>query len=166
MDSPVNGIFKDSTINAYNNSGRSSSRSGEKLVYTKSLTYGKTVYVAIESEYSYSELKTALEAGIKYKFIGASIKMDQKTTEIFSKSTITIFTVSENSSSSYFTDALENLNTLFTVKYSDLAYGYPIYLQGRYVHDNSVYKVAIDNSESSSGRGYYDRGGRSSGGRS
>ncbi len=143
MDTPANGVFKDSILNANSGGGRSGGRGSrnENLIYTKSLTYGRAVYVAIESEYSYSEVKLALEAGIKFKFINANMGMDQKTTEVFSKSTITIFAVSENASSSYFMDALNNLNTLFTVKYSDLAYGYPIYLQGRYVHDNSAYEV-------------------------
>jgi hypothetical protein len=143
MDTPPasKGFFKDPASN------KKETFTDDNLpVYIRSLTYGKVVYVAIESEYSYSEVKQALETAIKYKFIGASMSMDQQVTKIFSKSSTTIFAISDNSSQSFFMDGLANLSNLFTVNYSSTAYGYPIYLQGRYVYDNSSYLPATTSS--------------------
>lgn len=146
MDTPA------STIGFFKNPELNKSKI-ENPVYIKSLTYGKIAYVAIESEYSYSEVKTALKKAMKYKFVDSSIKADKEITEIFSKSSITVFSISDNTSEFYFTDALSNLNSLFTINYSRLSYGYLIYFQGRYLLDNSAYYYRVPtNTPPTSGR--------------
>ncbi|WP_321518631.1 thiol-activated cytolysin family protein [uncultured Bacteroides sp.] len=150
MDTPPasKGFFKDPATNKKDNFS-----DVDLPVYIRSLTYGKVVYVAIESEYSYSEVKQALEAAIKYKFVSANISMDQQVTKIFSKSSTTIFAISDNSSQSFFMDGLANLSSLFTVNYTSTGYGYPIYMQGRYVYDNSSYLPATSSRGGNESRG-------------
>jgi len=135
MDTPPasKGFFKDTAINK-----KDKFSDADLPVYVRSLTYGKVVYVAIESEYPYSEVKQALGAAIKYKFESANMNQDQQVAKIFSKSSTTIFAISDNSSQSFFMNRLTDLSSFFIAN-NATTYGYPIYLQGRYVYDNSSY---------------------------
>ena len=95
--------------------------------------------MAIESEYSYSEVGQALKAAIKYKFKGVSMDTDKQVIKIVSKSTVTLFAIAGDTPSAFFVGGLSDLSSIFETNYSSIAYGYPIYLQGRYVYDNSAY---------------------------
>lgn len=136
MDAPAasKGFFKDSS---YNN--KLGFKEENLPVYIRSLTYGRVVYMAIESEYSYSEVGQALKAAIKYKFKGVSMDTDKQVIKIVSKSTVTLFAIADDTPSAFFVGGLSDLSSIFETNYSSIAYGYPIYLQGRYVYDNSTY---------------------------
>lgn len=143
MDTPPanKGFFKDTTINK-----KDKFSDADLPVYVRSLTYGKVVYIAIESEYPYSEVKQALDAAIKYKFESANMNKDQQVTKIFSKSSTTIFAISDNSSQSFFMNGLADLSSFFSANNTTITYGYPIYMEGRYVYDNSSYLQANNSS--------------------
>lgn len=51
MEVPANGFFKD----------KSKDSSSENPVYVRSISYGKIALLAIESEYSFEEVKKAVE---------------------------------------------------------------------------------------------------------
>lgn len=153
---PANtGFFQDATYNAATGWGERN-----PPVYVKSITYGKVAFVAIESEYSYSEVKKALEAGISYKFVSANINMDQKTKEIFSKSTITILAINDDMKDIAFSNSIEALNKTISLNYSPVSYGVPIYYQGRYVTDNRLFTPAYQREGSGRNNDGGRRGGR------
>lgn len=134
MDVPINGFFKD----------RNNDNSSINPVYVRSLTYGKIALLAIESEYSFEEVKKAIEAGIKFKIFSTGGNYTNKDVEILQKSTITIYVISDNTSGNvneYFS-SLDEIKNAFTVSYTDFAPGLPIICKGFYTKDNSVYKVA------------------------
>ena len=72
MEVPANGFFKD----------KSKDSSSENPVYVRSISYGKIALLAIESEYSFEEVKKAVEAGIKWKIFNAGGSFSAKDTEI------------------------------------------------------------------------------------
>lgn len=83
MDLPSSGFFKD----------RNNDYSSENPVFIRSISYGKIALLAIESEYSFEEVKKALEAGIKFKIFSAGGNYTSKDVEILQKSTITIYVI-------------------------------------------------------------------------
>lgn len=143
MDLPEeDGFFIDKTLNSSN-----SFADDDLPVYVKSLTYGKATFLAIESEYSFSEVKQAFETAAGYKFSSAEMKKDKEITEIFSKSSITILTINDRAEGGInFMDGIEKLNDLFTVQYSKVSYGYLVFCQSRYIHNNEAF-IPIRNSE-------------------
>lgn len=135
MDVPTNGFFKDQSMNS----------SPEYPVYVRSMTYGKIALLAIESEYSFEEVKKAVEAGIKFKFFSGGANYTAKDMEIIQKSTITILVISDDTSgevNQYF-DSLDALKGAFSTKYTELNYGMPILCTGYYAIDNKVFKANV-----------------------
>jgi hypothetical protein len=83
------------------------------------------------------------------------MKYEQKILEVFSKSKITVLTISENGKESYYMNAIENLGEIFKSGYTDKAYGKPIYTELCKTTDNSLFIPAGNRygRPSSSGRG-------------
>lgn len=135
MECPVNGFFKD----------RNNDYSSNNPIYIRSLSYGKIALLAIESEYSFEEVKNAVEAGIKFKILSTGGNYNNKHAEILQKSTITIYVISDNTSGNvggYFS-SLDEIKNAFTVSYSTSNPGLPIICKGCYTKDNSFYKVDV-----------------------
>ena len=135
MDVPTNGFFKDQSMNS----------SPEYPVYVRTMTYGKIALLAIESEYSFEEVKKAVEAGIKFKFFSGGANYTAKDMEIIQKSTITILVISDDTSgevNQYF-DSLDALKGAFSTKYTELNYGMPILCTGYYAIDNKIFKANV-----------------------
>ncbi len=150
MANPAKGFFQDATYNTLN------SRISKKdaSVYLKSLTYGKVAYVAIESEYSYDEVKLAVETSFKVGFVGGKANYDQKTLDIFSKSNITIYVISSDAGDAKFYDSAESIKTVFSVPYGIGSHGLPIYCQGRYIHNNDAFYLSdLEEKVLNTGRG-------------
>lgn len=113
MDIPANGIFTDDPKNS------------DKLVYTRRLTYGATGYFIIGSDMKYQDLKSALS---KPSF-SSGITNGQ----------IILITVDTPDQNGIIHRSFSDLNDFFMQPYSDGSYGYPIYCQGCYVSDNSIF---------------------------
>ncbi len=96
-------------------------------VYAKKVSYGRFVFVAIESEYSYSEVKKAIESTFNLWKISGGLKYDEKMTEIMSKSVVTLYSNGDNTSESFWGTSLDGLKSVFDVKYNQNFYGAPIY---------------------------------------
>lgn len=129
----------DNSIGIDGRNGRNGRKSPDILpVYIKSITYGKVAFIAIESEYSYNEVKQALQNIITYNLIDTRIEMDKRTKEILSKSTISILAIYDNAKAQLSND-IETLNEIMLLNYSSASYGVPIYYQGRYVYNNSAF---------------------------
>lgn len=96
-------------------------------VYAKKVSYGRFVFVAIESEYSYSEVKKAIESTFNMWNISAGAKYDEKTTEVMSKSVVTLYSNGDNTSESFWGTSLDGIKSVFEVKYNQNFYGTPIY---------------------------------------
>lgn len=135
MDIPPKGLFKNPDDNK-------TERASETNVYLRSITYGKVVYVAIESEYDYSDLKFALETKLKYSSASSNAGVIKWANEILQKSAVTIFTISDKATGSYFYDAADAIEKLFKIKYTSTSYGFPIFIQCKYVHNNSTFYLS------------------------
>lgn len=144
METPsLNGLFKDSSRNT----------SSDNPVYIRSITYGKIALLSVESEYSFEEVKQAVEAEIKYKILSAGGSYSSKSTEILQKSVITLYVISDNSegNTDQFFSSLDDIKKTFTLAYSESNIGLPIICKGCYTKDNSVFTMAT---YTANGRGY------------
>lgn len=112
----------------------------------RSLTYGKVVYMSIESSYSYENIKKAFQASFSIGFASAKIKANEEITRILNSSVVTIFVIDDNSQgySFYNFDKIGEINNLlFSNQFDDVSYEFPIFCEGRYVLDNKVFKPTI-----------------------
>ncbi|CAI9680093.1 MULTISPECIES: hemolysin [Elizabethkingia] len=132
--------------------------------YTKQITYGKYAYLAIESEYEYSRVKKAIEATFNAWKISGGGKYEEETIDILSKSVVTVLTTGDRSSEPFWGTSLDNLYSVFNVKYDSNFYGFPVYAQMRTVGTDEILKFMIDgpNSDSRGGNGF-DNGGSGTG---
>ena len=132
MDIPTNGFFKDKTNDI----------AAENPVYVYSITYGKVALLSVESEYSFEEVKTAVEAGINYKIFSASGNYSKKSQEIIAKSKITLFIISDDDPNGHIFYTIDNIKSAFNLSYSEYNPGYPVFCQGNYTKDNSAFYLS------------------------
>lgn len=152
MEPTNGGIFENPEFNSSKRSVRDSrNMTYGDHIYVKTLTYGKVAYVAIESEYSYSELKSAVSASVSIGSFGGGGSFSQKNIDIFNKSTVTAFMIGENSDTKFYTD-VKSLNAAFASKLNIESVGYPIYCQGRYVHNHKAFIPEKNISTGNTGR--------------
>lgn len=131
MDIPVDGFFKD----------RAKDTAPENPVYVYSMTYGKVAFMSVESEYSFEQVKTAVEAGIKFKIFSAGGGYSKSDMEILSKSRITLFIISDDDPNGHTFYTLDNITNAFSLSYSVYNPGYPVFCQGNYTKDNSAFHM-------------------------
>lgn len=134
MEVPARGFFKD----------KAHDLSSENPVYVRSISYGKIALLAIESEYSFEEVKKAVEAGIKWKILNTGGSFSSKDTEILQKSSITLYLISDDTSGqcNQFFNSLDDIKKAFQLNYSETNFGLPIFCKGYYTKDNSLFTVA------------------------
>lgn len=137
METPVNGFFKDKTKD----------QAAENPVFIRSMSYGKLALLAIESEYSFEEVKKAVEAGIKWKISGSG-SYSQRDTEILQRSTITLYILTDDSNGqvNQLFDSLESVLEAFKISYSEKSTGFPVTCVGQYTKDLSIFEVKGDSS--------------------
>lgn len=133
MALPEKGLFKDISKNT----------STENPVFVRSITYGKIALLSVESEYSFEEVKNAVEAGIKWKIFSAGGNYSSKDAEILQKSVITLYVISDNSdgNAEQFFSSLDDIKKTFTISYSEANIGLPIICKGCYTKDNSIFTM-------------------------
>lgn len=133
MELPANGLFKDKEKNT----------SIENPVFVRSISYGKIALLAIESEYSFEEVKKSVEAGIKWKILSAGASYSSKDIEILQKSTITLYVISDdtNGETDQFFTSLEDIKNAFKLSYSEYNFGLPILCKGYYTKDHSLFTI-------------------------
>ncbi|MCL1034670.1 hemolysin [Elizabethkingia anophelis] len=112
--------------------------SGEPY-FIKQMSYGKFAYLAIESEYSYSEVKRTIEATFDAWKISGKAEYSEEIKRVLSKSTVTVFSTGDSGVESYWGTSLDNLYSMFKVTYNSNFYGYPVYTQIRSVKDDKLY---------------------------
>lgn len=132
MDLPPKGFFKNKSYDTC----------ADNPVYIRSLTYGKVAVLTIESEYTFEEVKKAIEAGVKYNLISASTNFTAKDKEILQKATFTICVISDDSTVTQYFDSFDKIKEIFKISFSENNYGLPIYCKGYYTKDNSIFKVS------------------------
>ncbi len=137
METPTNGFFKDRTKDTLE----------ENPVYIRSISYGKIALLSVESEYSFEEVKSAIEAGIKWKIFSAGGSYSSKESEILQKSTITVHLISDDSKGAVNQnfDSLDEIKNAFQLSYSEANIGLPIFCKGYYTKDNSIFKLVTQN---------------------
>lgn len=123
IDTPVQGFFEDKEMNG----------NDENPVYIRSITYGKTAYFVIESSHSYKEVGEAVKSKLSLSNIA------DKGTEILKNSTITLFVVSDNLQTAKVYTSLQDLDKFLETPFNEHLYGYPIYCQGVYTKDNTIF---------------------------
>lgn len=123
MDTPIYGFFKDKNMNA----------SSENPVYIRSITYGKTAFFVIESLYSYKEVEGAVLSKLSLK------DSVDKGEDILKKSTITLFVVSDNLQTAKVFTSFQDFDRFLKSPFTEHLYGYPIYCQGVYTKDNTIF---------------------------
>lgn len=131
MDLPVNGLFKDKAQNT----------STKNPVFVRSLSYGKIALLAIESEYSFEEVKKAAEAGIKFNILSGEGNYTSKDREILQKATVTICVISDETKETQYFDSFDKIKDVFKISYSEYHYGLPILCKGYYTKDHSIFTV-------------------------
>lgn len=131
MDIPVDGFFKDPAKDTV----------PENPVYVYSMTYGKVAFISVESEYSFEQVKTAVEAGIKFKIFSGGASYSKSDMEILSKSRITLFIISDDDPNGHTFYTLDNIKNSFNLSYSVYNPGYPVFCQGNYTKDNSAFHM-------------------------
>lgn len=124
MDFAVKGFFKDKMNNNNLNNP----------VYIQSITYGKCAFFVIESRYSYKEIKDVVLS----RFSLAN-RVD-KEKEILNNSTITLFVVSNNFQIVKVKSSMEDLDMFLHEMFDEYSYGYPIYCQGAFTKDNTLFE--------------------------
>ncbi|WP_276879702.1 thiol-activated cytolysin family protein [Bacteroides heparinolyticus] len=131
METPVKGFFKEKIMD----------QAAENPVFIRSMSYGKLALLAIESEYSFEEVKKAVEAGIKWKISGSG-SYSQRDTEILQRSTITVYVVTDDKSiANQNLNSFEGILKAFKVSYSEKSMGFPVTCMGQYTKDLSIFKV-------------------------
>ncbi|WP_176589935.1 hemolysin [Elizabethkingia argenteiflava] len=141
--------------------------------YTKQVSYGKYAYLAIQSEYQYSKIKTAIEATFNIWKISGGGKYTKEATDILSKSVVTVLTTGDKSTEPFWGTSLENLYSIFNIKYDRNFYGFPVYAQMRTVAGDELYQIREEIPKSGSGDNGFENernrnggsGGGSGGGR-
>lgn len=141
MDVPAKGFFKD----------KSHDTDPQNPVYIRSLSYGKIAIMAIESEYTFEEVKKAIEAGVKFNLFSGGANFTAKDKEILQKSTCTICVISDESTITQYFDSFDKIKDIFKISYSENHYGLPIYCKGFYTKDNSIFKVTTGGSPAPGG---------------
>lgn len=121
-DIPVQRLFEDKEMN----------ESPENPVYIRSITYGKTAYFVIESPYSYKEVEEAVKSKL-------SLANTVKGAEILKKSTIILFVVADVRQTANVYTCFQVLDKFLETPFNEYSYGYPIYCQGRYTRDNTIF---------------------------
>lgn len=142
IDIPTNGFFKDKTKDT----------APENPVYVYSMTYGKVAFLSVESEYSFEQVKTAVEAGIKYKIFSAGGSFSKSDMEIISKSRITLFIIADDDPNGHTFYTLDNITNSFNLSYSLYNPGYPVFCQGNYTKDNSAFYLKASSTSTDGGR--------------
>lgn len=123
IDIPVDGFFKNKNTN----------ESLENPVYIRSITYGKAAFFVIESPYSYKEVEEAVLSKL-------SLSSDiDKGKEILKKSAITLFVVSDPLQTAKVHTGFQDLDKFLESPFNEHLYGYPIYCQGVYTKDNTIF---------------------------
>lgn len=117
--------------------------------YVRNMSYGNYAYLAIESDYSFSEVKTAIEGTFNLWKIDAAAKYDKKTVDILSKSSVTILISGKakgisNATETYWATSLNTLVDIFTVKFNEHYIGTPTYIEVRDVLTNSTYNPLVN----------------------
>lgn len=120
VDISVQGFFEDKDMN----------ENPENPVYIRSITYGKTAYFVIESQYSYKEVEEAVKSKL-------SLGNEAKGAEILKNSAITLFVVSDNRQTANVYTSFQDLDKFLETPFNEHLYGYPIYCQGVYTKDNT-----------------------------
>lgn len=155
MDIPVDGFFKDPAKDTV----------PENPVYVYSMTYGKVAFISVESEYSFEEVKTAVEAGIKFKIFSGGASYSKSDMEILSKSRITLFIISDDDPNGHTFYTLDNIKNSFNLSYSVYNPGYPVFCQGNYTKDNSAFRMKSSSIRGNRADGRRDSGNRGDSGR-
>lgn len=109
--------------------------SPENPVYIRSITYGKTAFFVIESPYSYKEVEEVILSKLSLK------DSVDKGEEILKKSSITLFVVSDNLQTAKVFTRFQDFDEFLESPFNEYLYGYPIYCQGVYTKDNTVFGV-------------------------
>ena len=139
MDYPTNG-------NIFQNEGDLNKLLGREPVYINSITYGRMGIIAIESDYSYSELKSAFQASLTAGKVGVGLNLTDAQKKILSESTIKIF-VSGGAGHSVaqivtgfdkFTEFI-----LSGGEFTKDVPGVPIFFTANYARDNSVFSTSF-----------------------
>jgi hypothetical protein len=140
MDLPAKGLFKDKSYNI----------GAENPVYVKEISYGKLAVIAIESKYTYSQIKEAVEASVGFKIFGGNSNYNKEAQKILSESAVTIYAKSNDSNEYKFGTSFEHLLDAVNITYSEDSYGLPVFCQGRYTKDGSVFYLPQTNSNTNS----------------
>lgn len=123
MDTPVYGFFKDKKIN----------ESPQNPVYLRSITYGKAAFFVIESPYSYQEVEGAILSKLS---LNDAI---DKGVEVLKNSTITLFIISGSLQIAKVYNSFQDLDDFLKSPFNEYSYGYPIYCQGVFTKDNTLF---------------------------
>lgn len=135
MDYPEDGnVFKNnSDLNTY---------ASLSPVYVNSITFGRMAIIAIESNYSFEELKTSFKVAFSAKVVNGELSLDTKTKEILSDAQIKIIASGgKGQDVAKLVSGFEEFKSYIINggEFTKDVPGVPIFFTANYVSDNSVF---------------------------
>ena len=116
-------------------------------VYVNSITYGRMAIISIESDTTYTALKTAFKAALNAKMVNGEVSMDASSEQTLQKAEIHIWIRGGKGADAVATATGFNEFTKFIVNggtFTKDVPGQPIYCTVNRVDDNSAFSLNFD----------------------
>lgn len=115
-------------------------------VYINSIIFGRMAILAIESDYSYEELKTAVKIALSAKIVNGELNIDATTKDILQKATMRILV--SGGEANQVVQIVEGYEAFMNFiksggEFSREVPGVPIFFTANYVEDNSVFRTTF-----------------------
>lgn len=139
MDYPYDG-------NIFLNNDDLESVAADSPIYINSIIFGRMAVIAIESDYSFNELKAAVKASFSAGIVGGEINISAEHKKILQESTMRLFV--SGGAGQDVAKIVEGYNEFnnFIVNGGEFTKdvpGVPIFFTANYVADNSVYRTTF-----------------------
>lgn len=139
MDYPYDG-------NVFLNNGDLNAVNIHNPVYINSIIFGRMGIIAIESEYTYNELKTAFKAAITAGKVNGELNISSEYKKILSESTMRIFiSGGKGQDVAKIVEGYDEFKN-FIINGGEFTRdvpGVPIFFTANYVHNNSVFRTTF-----------------------
>lgn len=134
-------FFKEQNINdQLSDLGKGAAFNMGEPVFVRNVVFGSFAFLAIESEYSYSEVKNAVENMFNLWKINPELLYDANTEKILGKSSVTIYlNVKTTDNQNVWAVSLDSLKSMFLAKYNENYLGSPMYIEVRDVKNDKIY---------------------------
>lgn len=139
MDYPYDG-------NIFLNNDDLNSVLSQSPVYINSIIFGRMAIIAIESDYSFNELKAAVKASFTAGIVGGEISISAQHKKILQESTMRLFVSGGiGQDVAQIVEGYDKFNEFIVNggEFTKEAPGVPIFFTANYAEDNSVFRTSF-----------------------